>query len=143
MSAHLSLLETDFDPLLAVLIPGFREYNAPYIGEHGYHPLRLAVHRDGADAPAGGLLGEAYGAWLHIRMFWLPEDLRNQGLGSTLLRRAEAWARGKGCLGIYLDTFSFQARPFYEKNGFVQFGMIADNPPGHARHFLQKRFTPE
>lgn len=138
---RLSLLESDFDPLLSVLVQGFRDFNAPFVGEHGYVPLRLAVHRDGEDAPAGGLLGECYGAWLHVRMFWLPEDLRRQGLGSTLLERAEAWARSKGCLGIYLDTFSFQARPFYEKNGFELFGTVEDNPPGHARHFMKKRFS--
>ena len=137
---RLSLLETDSDPLLAVLVQGFREYNAPFVGGHGYVPLRLAVHREGEDAPAGGLLGECYGAWLHVRMFWLPDDLRRQGLGSTLLGRAEAWARGKGCLGIYLDTFSFQARPFYERHGFTLIGTLADNPPGHARYFMQKRF---
>ncbi len=138
---RLSLLETDFDPLLAVLGAGLRAFNAPFLGGHGYHPLRLAVHRAGEDGPAGGLLGEAYGGWLHIRMFWLPEDMRRQGQGSRLLRRAEEWARGKGCLGISLDTFSFQARPFYERHGFTLLGSLADNPPGHARHFLFKRFT--
>lgn len=143
---RLSVIESDGDPLAEVLVAGFRAFNAPFVGEHGYHPLRLAVHRvrgnGHEDAPCGGLLGEAYGAWLHIRMVWLPEDLRRGGLGSRLLGRAEEWARGKGCLGIYLDTFSFQARPFYEKHGFVHFGTIADNPPGHARHFLHKRFAP-
>jgi len=40
---------------------------------------------------------------------------------------------------IWLDTFSFQARPFYERLGFSLFGALAGYPPGSARHFLVKR----
>lgn len=31
---------------------------------------------------------------------------------------AESFAHKKGCKGMYVDTFSFQAQPFYEKSGF-------------------------
>ncbi|MDB5536981.1 MAG: Acetyltransferase family protein, partial [Devosia sp.] len=41
-------------------------------------------------------------------------------------------------VGIWLDTFSFQARPFYEKLGYSVFGTIPDYPPGGARYFLSK-----
>ncbi|MGH8409424.1 MAG: GNAT family N-acetyltransferase, partial [Pseudomonas sp.] len=44
----------------------------------------------------------------------------------------------KGCAGIWLDTFSFQAPGFYRKLGFSEFGHIAEYPPGHTRHFFQK-----
>ena len=53
----------------------------------------------------------------------------------------QAEAQARGCFGAWVDTFSFQARPFYEKQGYTVFGTIADQPPGHARHFLFKRFT--
>jgi hypothetical protein len=53
----------------------------------------------------------------------------------------EAEARARGCIGVWLDTLSFQARPFYEKHGYALFGSIEDQPPGHARHFLFKRFN--
>ena len=42
-------------------------------------------------------------------------------------------------LGIWLDTFDFQAPEFYKKLGFSQFGEIVDYPPGHSRHYFQKR----
>jgi hypothetical protein len=44
----------------------------------------------------------------------------------------------RGCVGVWLDTFSFQARGFYEKLGYRVFGEVADYPPGHTRHFLKK-----
>lgn len=39
---------------------------------------------------------------------------------------------------LYLDTFDFQARPFYERHGYEVFGTLDDYPPGHSRFFLRK-----
>jgi hypothetical protein len=37
-----------------------------------------------------------------------------------------------------LDTFDFQARGFYERNGYELFGTLDDCPPGHKRYYLKK-----
>jgi hypothetical protein len=58
------------------------------------------------------------------------------------MRRAEAVAAARGCVGVWLDTFSFQARPFYERLGYSVFGTLEDNPRGGARFFMQKRLVP-
>jgi hypothetical protein len=42
------------------------------------------------------------------------------------------------CKHIDLDTFSFQARPFYEKNGYTVFATLDNCPEGHSKHFLKK-----
>ena len=55
------------------------------------------------------------------------------------MHRAEDEARDRGCVGAHLDTYSFQARGFYEKQGHSVFGALPDCPPGHARFFLSKR----
>jgi GNAT superfamily N-acetyltransferase len=138
---RVELSEAEQTPLLDVLVAGFEAFNGPHVGAHGYKPLRLMVFRDGEDAPAGGLQGHCYAAWLHVLMFWLPEDLRRHGLGAKLLARAEAEAQARGCVGAYLDTFAFQARPFYEKQGYRVFGTLPDCPPGQSRWFMMKRFT--
>ena len=54
------------------------------------------------------------------------------------MRTAEEVARERGCAGIWLDTFSFQARGFYEKLGYTVFGRIDDYPPGQSRFWLRK-----
>ena len=68
----------------------------------------------------------------------MPEDLRGQGVGT----RAHAARRGlgratQGLIGIWLDTFEFQARGFYEKLGFTVFGTLEDHPVGSRRYFCR------
>ena len=55
------------------------------------------------------------------------------------MQAAEEVARERGCIGMWLDTFSFQARGFYVKPGFTVFGTIDDYPIGHRRFYLSKR----
>jgi GNAT superfamily N-acetyltransferase len=136
---HIELSEAEETPLEEVLVAGFEGFNKPFVGPHGYKPLRLMVFREGEDAPCGGIQAHCYAAWLHILMVYLPEDLRGGGLGAQLLLRMEEEARARSCIGVYLDTLSWQARPFYEKQGYSLFGTLADCPPGHARFFLMKR----
>jgi hypothetical protein len=55
--------------------------------------------------------------------------------------QAEGRARERGCHSAWLDTFSFQARGFYEKLGYEEFGRL-EYPPDHYRHFMRKRLAP-
>ncbi len=101
-------------------------------------PLGLLV-RDGAGRVEGGLWGWSEQGRLFVQLLFLPEYRRRSGLGSELMARAEAVARRRRCRVIWLDTFSFQARPFYERLGFSCFGTLEEYPPGGARYFLAKR----
>jgi GNAT superfamily N-acetyltransferase len=102
--------------------------------------LGLLLREPGSRRVTGGLWGVSYYDWLFIDLLVVPEALRGQGLGTRLLRQAEEIARARNCIGMWLDTFSFQARPFYERFGFRVFGEIPEYPPGHSRFFMMKRF---
>jgi GNAT superfamily N-acetyltransferase len=111
-----------------------------------HHPydarsLVLAVMDPETNAVLGGLWGSTSYGWLHVDMLILPESFRHQGIGTELMRQAEAEAIARGCRGAYLDTFSFQARGFYERLGYTVFGTLPDHPPGHSRYFLAKRLA--
>jgi GNAT superfamily N-acetyltransferase len=127
------------DETLGVVEGGLVAFNDAAAGPHNFRPLTLSVRRPGEAEVAGGLLGRTQFGWLFVSLLFLPDDLRGRGLGAELLRRAEDEARARGCVGAYLDTYSFQARGFYEKQGYAVFGAIADCPPGHTRFFLSKR----
>ena len=57
------------------------------------------------------------------------------------MQEAEQQAQAQGCSHLLVDTMSFQALPFYQKNGY-QLQMTLDNFPetGSARHYLSKTF---
>lgn len=94
---------------------------------------------DDAGGIAGGLWGRSYYRWLHIDLLFLPEKARGQGLGTELLRRAEEVARARDCIGVWLDTFSFQAPDYYPRHGYKPFGRLEAYPAEHSRTFFAKR----
>ena len=115
-----------------------RDYNAPFLGRTTMQRFRLAV-LDAQRRIVGGLLGEFRSHWLHIDILVLHASLRGSGTGRALMQQAEGAARERGCHGIWLDTFDFQAPAFYEHLGYTRFGTIENFHDGHARTFYEKR----
>ncbi len=122
----------------AVLRP-LNDYNVAQAGDPQPENLALLIRNEHTDEVIGGLYGSIFYRWLFIELLAVPEQTRGQGTGSKLLDMAEELAREKGCVGIWLDTFDFQAPEFYPKHGFTRFGQLDDFPPGHQRYFFQKR----
>jgi len=101
-------------------------------------PLRIVL-RDAAGVIQGGLLGAINWRWLWVRNLAVSPALRGQQLGSRLLAAAEAEAVRRTCVGVRLDTYSFQARGFYLKHGYTETGRIEGCPPGQTRYTMIKR----
>jgi GNAT superfamily N-acetyltransferase len=120
------------------IVDGLNRYNQDETGGAASQPLAVLIRSDGG-ITTGGLLGRTWLGWLYVELLYVPDGLRGSGVGRDLMLRAETEARARGCIGIWLNTFSFQARGFYEKLGFTLLGRIEDYPPGHQRFFLQKR----
>lgn len=139
MDVTLTLTEGEDDAALRLAKRGLAAFNAPFAGDP--RPLTLTVTgtRPGEAAPAGALVGLCAHGWLYLHMFFLPEDLRGQGIGGRMVQQLEDAARAHGCIGAWVDSYSFQAPGFYEGQGYTRFGTIPDFPPGHARIFLMKR----
>jgi GNAT superfamily N-acetyltransferase len=121
----------------AVLAP-LRAFNEAMAGPARADPVAILL-RDAEDRPVGGLWGRSGYDWMFVEYLAVPEALRGQRLGSALIAEAERIAGARGCCGIWLDTFAFQARGFYEKLGFTVFGTLEDHPRGSRRFFLSKR----
>lgn len=100
-------------------------------------PLTLVL-RDDEGRIVGGAIGETNWGWLHLTVLAVSQDLRGQGWGSRLVREMERLAWDRGCHHVWVDTFSFQARPFYERLGFTVFGTLPHYPAGQERYFLSK-----
>lgn len=101
--------------------------------------LLAILIRNSLGRVTGGLWAQSLYNWLHIEMLIVPETMRGAGVGTRLIATAEEAARQRGCLGVWLDTFSFQAPDFYRRLGYATAGTIHDHPIGGARYFLLKR----
>ena len=104
----------------------------------GYFPFVFHVVDDDGIV-TGGATGYASFDWVFLELLFVPETSRSKGIGSELLARVEAFGREHKMTGVWLDTFNFQARPFYERHGYTVFGTIDNHPIGGQRYFLQKR----
>jgi ribosomal protein S18 acetylase RimI-like enzyme len=113
-------------------------WNVRVTGFADYAPAYFFL-RDGEDHIRGALLSYVWGKWLHVDTFWLEEDCRRQGWGTQMLEAAHKLGRERGAEAAWLDTFSWQARPFYERFGYQAVFEVPDFPPGHSRIFMVKR----
>jgi GNAT superfamily N-acetyltransferase len=76
---------------------------------------------------------------LYIDIVFVPAELRHSGIGTELVLRAEGEAVNRGCHCSWLDTYEFQAKPFYEKLGYSVFGKLDEPASIYPRYFLQKQ----
>jgi GNAT superfamily N-acetyltransferase len=116
------------------------QYNMAVTGDRAYRPLYVML-RDEQGEAQGGLLADLWGGWMHLTFLWVADEARGRGFGTRMLLRAEDEARAAGCRGVYLETHSFQARPFYEKLGYSVIASLPDYPPGHSYYILRKFLT--
>ena len=86
----------------------------------------------------GGILAEVCWNWLEIHTFMIDEDIRQSGFGTKLLVELEKIALEKECDFIKVDTLSFQALGFYEKNGYQIFGSLENVGRDYKHYYLKK-----
>jgi ribosomal protein S18 acetylase RimI-like enzyme len=116
---------------------GIIEFNLQHVEKTTVERITLTARTESGEI-VGGLTGDTMWGWLHVDLLWVVAVHRRQGIGRALLRRAEREAQERGCRHVYLDTFDFQAKPFYERHGYTVFGIQDDFPPGHRRYYLRK-----
>ena len=140
-ATYLSGLHQEFETTAAdmqVMLEGLGRNILKHLGnvELG-RSLRIFL-RDKGNQTVGGIAADLFGGWVYISLLWVDEKIRNQGLGSELLRRLEQEAVRLGCKYAHVDTYSFEAKPFYERAGYQVFGRLDDYPVGYCKYFLKK-----
>lgn len=145
MKTRLSHAPTEND--LEEIKTALRNFNRNFVPQSKFRALGIFVEDEQGNKQAG-IVAETVGNWMYIQMLWVDESLRGQDVGTQLITEAEEEAKARGCRYSLVDTFSFQARPFYERMGYhMQMALedyIADTrapddaPSTHTRFFLTK-----
>ncbi len=138
-SCTLQVTDSADDEIRKLIASALIRYNVDVAGPSQQRPLVVVV-RDSANVVIGGLWGATAYGWLYTQMLLVPEGLRGQGLGRSIMQRAEQEALQRACHAAWVDT-QFGARGFYENLGYECFGELPDYPPGFSRTFLRKSLT--
>jgi GNAT superfamily N-acetyltransferase len=138
MKYTISIEDNPSQPDLNAVEAGLVGYNDSQAEKENWRPIAVLMRDENGEIVAG-VDGHTHWNWLAISHLWVSEGLRGQGYGRKLMFMVEQEAVKRGCTHAHLDTFDFQAKPFYEKLGYEVFGTLEDFPPGHANYYMQKR----
>lgn len=88
----------------------------------------------------GVIYGKVFYGGIRIKELVIDKAYRRNKLGAYLVKKALEFAKNKGVVLAFLETFSFQARAFYEKLGFThEFDRVGFGPNGEiAYHYFRK-----
>jgi GNAT superfamily N-acetyltransferase len=120
---------------------GFARHTLAHTG--GARESQDWVLRDGEGQCIACLELVAIGGTSYIKILWVDDAHRGEGLGQKLMAQAESYAIDKGHKQIWVDTLSFQAPEFYKKLGFKIIQEVPAYQDEHARIFLSKSLCVE
>ena len=125
----------------AAIRDGLSAYNFEKAGYRDQRPLAVLVTDPDTGEVVGGLLGGTSFGLLRIDRFFLPESLRQQGLGTRVLNAAEEEGKRRGCTRALLTTLSFQAPGFYKRQGWEVLAELEGFPPAPTRFLMTKKLV--
>lgn len=137
---ELAVVESPPSVDLDRLRKGLGEHARTFVDRPGFRPLAIFARSESGEL-LGGAAGTVNWNWLDLSLPWVHQEMRGSGLGSRLLTRIEQEARARGCTRAHVDTFSYQALPFYERHGYRVSAELEDYPPGHRRLYLRKELS--
>jgi GNAT superfamily N-acetyltransferase len=139
MSLDIVVVDQPPDKAFQMLWAPLVRFNEEQTGTAKAETLAVLLSEPPSDKVVGGLWGRSLWGSMYIDVIFLPAHLRRNGIGSMIMRRAEAEAIRRGCHVIWLDTYAFQGvRPFYEQLGYIVFGTIEGPSPVYPHFFLRK-----
>lgn len=126
---------------LGLIDNGIVEYNlskVPLRQKEEFISINRVIENENGEVVAG--ITSVLYCWncLYIDILWVKDGYRNLGLGRKLIREVEEIAKEKGGYLVHLDTFDFQAKDFYLKEGYEVFGVLDECPKEHKRYFMKK-----
>lgn len=101
-------------------------------------PPFALLQRDDDGALIAAASGEIAFASMHVSHLYVAAARRGAGLGASLLRAVETYARARRCERLHLETRSEDALRLYLRHGFKVFGELPRYAGEQSLYFLNK-----
>lgn len=116
-----------------------KEYYKSIVLHTGYEEFGFTA-KAGSEITGGIICNTGWG-YLYIDIMWVKKEYRSRKTGSMLLQKAEDHARSTNIKRAFLGTTDFQARGFYEKQGYEIFSVKKNLPPGYNNYSMKKELS--
>lgn len=121
-----------------ILVDGMLKYHAQKGHPRKSEQINIFL-KDKYKRVIGGAIATVLWNGIQINSLWIDESIRNNGLGTKLVKLIENEGKIRGCTFAYTDTFTWQAPAFYEKLGYKQYGILNDFPHGNSLTYFYKK----
>lgn len=130
--------QSDEIDVIKNIIISYNNSKVPFIQKQPFINLDFCI-KDNNNQVIAGITSVMY-CWgmLFIDILAVDQKYYKNGLGSKLLSHVENEAKKLGATLAHLDTFDFQAKDFYLKQGYEIFGILENCPKDHKRYYLKK-----
>lgn len=126
---------------IKVLLKGLEKYAKEIRGLTPLQPFGI-FYKDDEGQVHAGCNGMIIYEVLYIDQLWVDEKLRNQKIGTFLMKKAEQFAKESSCSMVTLITMDFEALPFYKKLGYEADHSRKGFAKNSTMYFLKKNITP-
>lgn len=122
-----------------ILQDGIVDFNMDTLGER---PDRFSIYlKDENNIIHGGAVVWAHKKSIYVDILWMDESLRGQKYGTKIMQAVEEEGKKRGCKYSTVDTYSFQAKDFYLKNGYQIIGEVKNHLFHHTKIFFRKELS--
>lgn len=105
--------------------------------KHEYKEISFVYESEGIIL--GRIVGVIHWDYLQIELFFVSTNTQGKGIGTKLLTHVESIAQEEGLSYIILETMSFNAPRFYEKNGYHVIAKIEHSPLEKETRYIYKK----
>ncbi|KIE04940.1 putative GCN5-related N-acetyltransferase [Candidatus Jidaibacter acanthamoeba] len=137
MEYKLIVQDSENSEITEILKQGVRSYSSAYFNGVVGGDSFVIYTQNKEGKVIGGISGNL-GRYAKVAWAWVDEEYRSQKLGTKLFNELDKFAKSKGSRYILLETFEFQAKPFYEKIGYECIGTVKRLIEGYDCHFMRK-----
>ena len=121
---------------LAVVSTGVFNHGRAQAHDGDAKPIYCLI-RDENRVVAGGL-GRTEYLRLFVQHLWVAEHVRNQGIGSRILRDLEAEAAKRGCRDALIETLDDSVAQLYSRLGYQSLACVRSYVGRFNRHIMLK-----